>query len=98
MTRRLFFLPVALLTVFAGYLGWRLGQPVSETQIINRYAQWYVQIAPEGAQVSDCAARSGEGPVRMIVTCVHADGTPYSWVLDGDGEILNGDVSEGPQA
>ena len=53
MRRAVFFLPIAGLTAFVGYLGFQYGQVPSETEIINRYAAAYLQTAPTGAMPTD---------------------------------------------
>lgn len=94
MRRWALFLPLAALVVLTGYLGLRLGQPLSETQIISRYAARYVAEAGAGAQVTDCAA-TPHPDARMIVVCHHADGATYSYVVGARGELFS---REGPQA
>lgn len=95
MSPRLFFLPVALLTVFAGYLGWKLGQPLSETALIDRVVAQYLDQSGEGARPSDCSATPGEqSGVRLVVTCRHRSGAVYVRQVGPRGAILP--AAEGP--
>lgn len=86
MKRWTLFLPVAALTVFAGYLGMRMGQPPSETAILERSAALYLSRAPEGASATDCAGRPGEPPVRIVVTCVHPNGALFEIMVNARGQ------------
>ena len=85
---RVWFLPVAALTVAAGYLGWRLGQPVSESEIIGRWAARYLAEAPEGARATDCLARAGTGAVRLTVVCRHPGGATFVYPAGPRGGLV----------
>lgn len=99
MTRRWIIAPIAALTVVAGYLGLKLGQPVSETQIITQYAQAYVDEYGAGAVVSDClAVPDMRTDVRLVVRCSHPDGTVYSYYAGPRGELRATENSQDPQA
>ena len=91
---RVWFLPVAALTVAAAYLGWRLGQPVSESEIIARWAARYLAEAPEGARASDCLARAGTGAVRLTVVCRHPGGAVFVYPAGPRGGLVRDAGSE----
>ncbi|RYH03094.1 hypothetical protein EU805_05010 [Salipiger sp. IMCC34102] len=81
-------LPIAALTLSAGYLGWRLGQPVSEGEVIARVAAFYVQEAPDGAARTDCLGRPGRGRVWLRVICTHPAGTVFVYAADRRGRLV----------
>jgi len=87
--RTVFFLPLAALIAFAGYLGLQSGQLPSETEIINRYAATYLQTAPEGAAPTDCAATTHPDPaVRMVINCTHPSGITTTFYVGPRGASL----------
>ncbi|SFS06537.1 hypothetical protein [Yoonia litorea] len=87
--RWFYFLPVAVLVAYAAYLGWQRGQLPSETEIINRYAALYLEMAPEGAALTDCAAAPHPNAgVRMVITCSHASGLVTTYFVGPRGEAL----------
>ncbi len=89
MKRAYFFLPLAGLVVFAGYLGLQTGQLPGETEIINRYAAAYLQTAPNGASPTDCAASPHPDPsVRMVINCTHPLGLTTTFYVGPRGETL----------
>lgn len=89
MKRGFFYLPVAALLVFAGYLGLKSGRMPDETEIINHYAAAYLQIAPNGASPADCAASPHPDPaVRLVVNCVHPLGLTTTYYVGPRGEAL----------
>ncbi|MEM9785686.1 MAG: hypothetical protein AAF801_04240 [Pseudomonadota bacterium] len=97
MTRRILFLPLAALVMFAAYLGLQYGRLPSETEIINRYAAAYVAMAAEGAQPTDCAARPHqEEAIRMVITCAHESGVIMTYYVGPRGEALP--APQGPSA
>lgn len=97
MTRAVFFLPLACLIAFVGYLGFQRGQLPSETEIINRYAAAYLQSAPEGAMLTDCAATTHpDAAVRMVINCVHPSGVTTTYFVGARGEALP--QPQGPSA
>lgn len=99
MTARWLFAPFAALTVAAGYLGLQLGQPVTETEIITRYAAAYVDEQGRGAQLSDCLATPNQrADVRLVVRCTHPEGTVYSYYAGPRGELRPVDDPQEPQA
>ena len=70
----LWFAPVGLLTVFAGYMGYRMGQPLNESDVIVHWAQHYVDTV-QGAVATDCAARpDARGHVWIVLTCADPRG------------------------
>lgn len=99
MTHRWLFAPVAALTVVAGYLGLQLGQPVTETEIITRYATLYVAEQGDGAQVTDCLATPNlRREVRLVVRCTHPNGMIHSYYAGPRGEPRLPDDPQEPQA
>lgn len=99
MTRRWIIAPIAALAVVAGYVGLRLGQPVSETDIITRYAQIYVLENGEAARMTDCVATPSQHPnVRLVVRCTHPDGTTHSYFAGPRGEARDPTSFTEPQA
>ena len=94
MNRMLLFMPLAALIALTGYLGLRLGQPLGDTEIIERAAARYVAEAGDGAVRTDCAA-TAHPQARMIVVCHHADGRSFSYVMGDRGEVFE---AAGPQA
>ncbi|WP_342071399.1 hypothetical protein [Yoonia algicola] len=89
MKRAYFFLPLAALVALAAYLGLQYGQVPDETEIINRYAAAYVQTAPAGASLTDCAATTHPDPaVRMVINCVHPFGLTTTFFVGPRGETL----------
>lgn len=90
------FAPLAALVVFAGYLGLRLGQPVSETEIITDFAARYVVQVGDGAAMTDCLARPATAPdIRLIVVCTHPSGAVYRYPSGPRGELRMGDTAGG---
>lgn len=97
--QRRIFAPVAALAVFAGYLGLQLGQPVTETEIITKYASLYVKQTRNGAQMTDCLATPNtRTDVRLVVRCTHPDGTIHSYYAGPRGEPRTPDNPTEPQA
>ena len=89
MKRAVFFLPVAALLVFAGYLGVKSGQLPDETEIINRYTAAYLEIAPSGASRTDCATSPHPDPnVRLVINCVHPSGLTTTYYVGPHGAAL----------
>ncbi len=96
MNRWLIVLPIAGLVAFAGILGFRVGQPVTETDIINRYAAEYVAEFGAGAVLTDCLATAGTGNVRLVVRCQHPDGREAIYPAGPRGGLL--EMNTGPEA
>lgn len=89
MNRVWLFAPVAGLTVLAGYLGLQLGQPVTETDVINFHAQQWVDTGPAGASLRDCVATPVDSAdVWMAVTCTHENGTIRRVLVAPGGKAL----------
>jgi hypothetical protein len=98
MTRRWLFAPIAALTVFAGYLGLQLGQPVTETEIINKFAAMYVAEQNGAAHVTDCIATPNlRTDVRLVVRCTHPDGTVHLYYSGPRGELRDDTDLQEPQ-
>ena len=99
MTHRWLFAPIAAMTVAAGYLGLQMGQPVTETEIITRYAAHYVAEQGSGAQMIDCLAIPNQRrDVRLVVRCTHPDGRIHSYYAGPRGEPRLPDDPQEPQA
>ncbi len=96
MNRWVIMMPVAGLAGLAAILGFRMGQPMTETEIINRYAAEYVETFGGEAMLTDCIATAGKGTVRLIVQCTHADGRRAVFPAGNRGELLP--LTEGPEA
>ena len=97
MTRWWLFLPVGVMTVFAGWLGWQFGVPRSDTVIINFYAADY--IAQTGAPATHCEARPStvEG-TYMIVECIQPTGSGLRYVVGPRGALIRKIIIKEPQA
>jgi hypothetical protein len=89
MRPAIFFLPLAGLIAFVGYLGFQRGKVPSETEIINRYAAIYLQTAPNGGVLTDCAASPHPDPaVRMVINCSHWSGQTTTFFVGPRGAAL----------
>ena len=72
--RRFLFLPFAAFVALSGYVGWQMGQPLSETDVLDFYAAEWVDTGPEGASASDCFGVPGDtAEVWIVVTCTRDD-------------------------
>ncbi len=82
MPRWLWWAPVGvLITVFA-LIGLRLGwiaATITETDVINRFAELYVQTQGGDAALRDCAAISGRDPGIWIVVRCTPQGTDETY-------------------
>ncbi|MDX8349518.1 hypothetical protein SLH49_16160 [Cognatiyoonia sp. IB215446] len=97
MRRWVYFLPVAALIVFAGYLGLRSGGIPNETEIIDRYAAAYLATAPNGASLTDCSATPHpDDAIRMVINCAHPSGILTTYYIGPRGEALP--APQGPSA
>lgn len=96
MKRELSFLSLLGIAGIAAILGWRMGQPVTETDIISRYAADYVETHGAGAKLTDCVATPGTGDVRLVVRCSHPDGRRAVYPAGPRGELL--ELQERPEA
>jgi len=97
VNRAFLFLPLAGAIAFAGYLGLQSGRLPSETEIINRYAAAYLEVAPNGGEPTDCAASPHPDPaVRMVINCVHPFGFATTFFVGSRGEALPEPI--GPEA
>jgi len=82
------FLPFAALGALAGYVGWQMGKPVSETEIINHFAADYV--AATGGAETDCIATPSDVPAaRMEITCTGPDGAGLRYVAGPRGGLID---------
>ncbi len=92
----MWFAPFAGLVVLAGILGFRMGQPVGETEIIDAVAQKFV--ADFGGEVTDCHALAGEvDGVRLLIICRQDGGGDVQYSVGARGQILQ-IVNLAPQA
>lgn len=74
MNRRLIFLPFAAFVALSGYVGWQMGQPLSETDVLDFYAAEWVETGPADAATTDCFGTPGARPdVWITVTCQRGD-------------------------
>lgn len=90
------FAPFALLVVLAGWFGWRLGVPLTETQIIEFYVPTYVR--DFGGDPTDCQAVPSEVPgARMEITCSGAAGG-VTFIVGPRGGLLEEQRFEAPKA
>ena len=85
---KLVWFPIAGLALLAAIAGWRFGQPVSETQIIEKFADQYIREASGGAARTDCLAVAGSGEVRLTVVCTHSDGTVFRYPAGPRGGLV----------
>ncbi len=91
------FLPLLGLIAVAAILGWRFGQPVTESEIINRYAAEYVHKIGAGARLEDCYGKPAAArAVRLVVVCRHPSGVVHSYPTGRGGALVG--MSEGPEA
>jgi hypothetical protein len=82
----------------AGYAGLRLGQPVTEAEIIRNFAAFYVAEQAESAALTDCIATPDLRPdIRLVVRCTHPHGTTYSYYSGARGERLAAEDIQEPQ-
>lgn len=87
MRRWMWFAPVGLLTVFAGYMGFQLGQPKDEGAVIAHWAQVYA--SDYGGNPFDCTAQlSSDARVHMRISCIDTNGTGYLFDVDIKGRLL----------
>ena len=83
MPNALWFAPFAALVVLAGWFGWQMGKPMSETQIITFYAEQYV--AETGGAMTECAAiPSDVKGARMEIIC-----GAIRYVVGERGELMS---------
>lgn len=94
--RWLWFLPLAMATVLGGLWAFRLGwvaATITETDVINAFAQQYLETEGPPAKPTDCVARPGATPgVWIIVTCQSARGMRYDYAVNRFGTLLQRDV------
>ena len=96
---KILIIPIMALSAPAAYFGLQLGQPVTETEIITRYATLYVAEQGDGAQVTDCLATPNlRREVRLVVRCSHPNGTIHSYYAGPRGEPRLPDDPQEPQA
>ena len=85
---RVIWLPFAAFVAAAAVLGYRAGRVPSETEIIEAQAARYVQERGNGARLTDCTARPGEGPVRIVLRCAHPAGDTTVMEIGLRGALL----------
>jgi hypothetical protein len=73
ISRAFLFAPLALLMLWAGYTALRYGTAVArltETDVINTYADLYLEEAGAGSAITDChAVPSPDRDVWLVVRC-----------------------------
>ena len=80
--------PFVALLLLAAYMGLRMGETVSDTEIVTHFAAHYVTQTGNGAAVTDCVARpSAQEDVRLIVVCTHPDGSVLEYPSGPKGEF-----------
>ncbi|MFK7868993.1 MAG: hypothetical protein AB8B58_07115 [Roseobacter sp.] len=90
--RWLWFLPLMMATVLGGLWAFRMGwvaATITETDVINTFAQRYLETEGPHAQRTDCVARPGQAPgVWIVVSCQSARGTHYDYAVNRFGTLL----------
>jgi len=94
--RWMLFTPFALLVVLAGWFGWRMGVPLTETQIIEFYVPTYVR--DFGGIATDCQAIPSDVPgARMEISCSGSVGA-VTYVVGPRGRLLEERSFGAPEA
>ncbi|WP_299826920.1 hypothetical protein [uncultured Roseobacter sp.] len=92
MPRWLWFTPLALLVVAVAIWAFRLGWiavTISESDVINTYAQRYLEEAGSTALLTDCTGLPGTGDgVWIIVRCTQAE-LQFDYPVDRFGRLLD---------
>lgn len=102
MPRWLWFSPLAVLVTALTAWGFRWGwiaATITETDVINTFAQRYVAGAGAAARLTDCTAVPGaQKGVWIVVRCGRQD-TRYDYPVDRFGRLLTlPDVTHQPVA
>ncbi len=104
MPRWLWWTPIALFAAFTAVIGLRFGYATAtatETDVINRYAQQYLQDraragTAEGAALTDCMAYPGDEPqiwLRVVCGPYPADKSgSYEYAVDRLGRLVRARV------
>lgn len=96
MPRWLLWTPIAALTVATAVFGVRTGWHVSnlsESDVINKAAQAYVN-AKENRRETDCSASpSQDGSIWLIVTCTPLSGAALTYEATRFGKVTRGSAS-----
>ena len=88
MRRWVLFLPIGFLVMLAGVVGYQLGKPVSESDIINFFAQKYVD--EYGGVHQDCMARPSAQPgARLEVMCESGTSPTIIFVVTNRGVLVS---------
>lgn len=97
MSRRVWFLPVAILIALAAYLGLRSGQPLTETEAITFYAGQYVN---DFAGTRDhCAATpSQRDGIWIEVVCIAPDKMGVIYLVAPNGRLSSSILIRDPSA
>jgi hypothetical protein len=101
VSRWLWWAPLAALVLGFALLGLRWGwlaATITETDVINKYAQRYVEMAGAGAQLTDCTAVPGDASegIWMIVRCAPPQGRGYEFHVNRLGGFEYGESPEQP--
>ncbi|MEM8577650.1 MAG: hypothetical protein AAGF60_07340 [Pseudomonadota bacterium] len=98
----MWWLPFGGLLAAVAVLGLRYGgqaAALTETDVINTYAARYVAAQGEGARLTDCVARPGQGEVWLVVSCTAPGGTPiYDYHVNRFGALIDPPAPPRPQA
>ncbi|MBM1814321.1 hypothetical protein [Pseudosulfitobacter pseudonitzschiae] len=101
--RWLYWMPLAVVTVCGALWLFRLGwiaAHVDESALLDHYARLYVAETGEGARLSDCVGRPGQGDgVRLVISCTAPDGGKRVYAIGRFGGLLeqipaSGDASK----
>ncbi|WP_187428694.1 hypothetical protein ROLI_012000 [Roseobacter fucihabitans] len=89
----LWWTPLTLLVVALGIWGFRWGwiaATITETDVINAYAQRYLDEAGADARVTDCTAIPGDqGRIWIIIRCVSPESGGFEYPADRFGRLLD---------
>jgi hypothetical protein len=92
MPRWVWFAPLALMVLALGIWSFRMGMVVAtltETDVIETYAGFYVETLGAPARLSDCTATPGQHPeIWILVSCLSGDGRRFDYPVDRFGRLL----------
>ena len=99
MRRWHLFLPVAAITLFAGWLGWRIGSDDRLDAAIAAAAERYVAAMAPEAQLAHCRALPADAAdAEIVVICDHPSGRVWQAVIGPRGRLLEDGVMRGLSA
>lgn len=80
---------VSTLAVWVFRWGW-IAATITETDVINTYAQRYLQEAGGAARLTDCVAvPGGHKDVWIMVRCAGVTGARYDYPVDKFGRLMD---------